>query len=490
MTGGSDECWWKCQIADQSDSFSAQTFFVPPTCMADCFPDDHCISSLLADYEAVGGVCPGYFGNDLYPGVYQESDQQCEFDDYGFVVRGLCSLRTLELLRDQENCVIPIFSLKRGIYFTIRIMILSMCGYETYSDFLPAPLDRKVSKNLKEKRKSKTTGAQQQSQAEHLTNEDAKAVRLVPIELSYGENYFYEGSPIIARVPPLEHTKHRYPWLCSLRSVGEQSSHKCGVTLLARPPGPTVLVTSAHCVYSCKNEEGKSVPNCCCPNVGPGLCTDKEDCGTNAKTVLMTGDDTEVICGEWDTATDTAERYNVILPLVKISIHPDFNISRGEQNSQFVAADIATIHVSDDNFEEQSRTHNINPACLPTRPLSDTTSVVHSGWSTPPPLEYVINNAPEYEDFHQYFSKQWHYSLNITKCEDPKTYVNWGWEREVITLNFPSNSFYPPGTVCAVEKEGKFCPTSGESGSPLMVTDDEGRMVVEGINSFIKVLKI
>ena len=83
--------------------------------------------------------------------------------------------------------------------------------------------------------------------------------------------------------------------------------------------------------------------------------------------------------------------------------------------------------------------------------------------------------------------------MDITKCEDPKTlpirpttlYPNAG-----RPLNYPSNSYYPPGTVCAVEKLGKFCPTSGESGSPLMVTDDEGKMVAEGINSFIKVLKI
>ena len=72
--------------------------------------------------------------------------------------------------------------------------------------------------------------------------------------------------------------------------------------------------------------------------------------------------------------------------------------------------------------------------------------------------------------------------MNITKCEDPNTYYN---SEEL--LNYPSNSYYPPGTVCAVEKEGKFCPTGGESGSPLMVTDDEGRMVAEGIHSFIKV---
>ena len=85
--------------------------------------------------------------------------------------------------------------------------------------------------------------------------------------------------------------------------------------------------------------------------------------------------------------------------------------------------------------------------------------------------------------------------MNVTTCKDPKTYEDLlfsssSFSNLTYTLNYPSNSYYPPGTVCAVEKEGKFCPTSGESGSPLMIKDDEGRMVAEGINSFIKVLKI
>ena len=471
---------------------TSQTFLVPPTCMADCYPADHCLSSLLADYEAAGGVCAGFFGLLDFPGVYQESELQCEFDNYGYPVRGLCSERTLELLRDQENCVIPIYSAKYSIWFTIRIMILSMCDYQAYFDFVPAPLDRRVLENVNEKRKSQNSDTPQQwSQPEPFTYEDAENARLIPIESAYGENYFSDGSPQFASVPPLEHTKHRYPWLCSLRSVGQQSSHKCGVTLLSRPPGPTVLVTSAHCVYICKNEEGRIVPNCCCPNVGPSLCSDTGVCGTNATTVEMTGADTEVICGEWDIANDNEEEYNVILQIEKITIHPDFNISRGEENSQFVAADIATLHVSDDNFEQQSRTHNINPACLPTQPMSDTVSAVYSGWSTPPPLDYVTANAPEYLEVFGEFSKQWHYSMNIRKCEDPRnypvTYNTHNIANASVPLTYPTDSYYPPGTVCSVEREGKFCPTSGESGSPLMVTDDEGRLVAEGINSFIKV---
>ena len=283
--------------------------------------------------------------------------------------------------------------------------------------------------------------------------------------------------------------QHRYPWLCSLRRIGQQSSHQCGAVLLSTPPGPTVIVTSAHCVNICKSEDGRQVPNCCCPNVGPGLCNSTEDCGTNARSVVMTGAEAEVKCGEWDTASDLEEDYNVTLPIVKISVHPDFNISRGEQNSQFVVADIATIHVSDDNFEAQSRAHHINPACLPIQPLSDTAPAVHSGWSIPPPRDYLTAHVPAYLDVFQHFSKQWHNSMNLTKCEDPKIVQQLG-GYDPYTLNHPTNSYYPPGTICAVEKEGEFCPTSGESGSPLMVKNDDGRMVAEGISSFIKVLKI
>ena len=203
----------------------------------------------------------------------------------------------------------------------------------------------------------------------------------------------------------------------------------------------------------------------------------------------MTGAEAEVKCGEWDTASDLEEDYNVTLPIVKISVHPDFNISRGEQNSQFVVADIATIHVSDDNFEAQSRAHHINPACLPIQPLSDTAPAVHSGWSIPPPRDYLTAHVPAYLDVFQHFSKQWHNSMNLTKCEDPKIVQQLG-GYDPYTLNHPTNSYYPPGTICAVEKEGEFCPTSGESGSPLMVKNDDGRMVAEGISSFIKVLKI
>ena len=84
-------------------------------------------------------------------------------------------------------------------------------------------------------------------------------------------------------------------------------------------------------------------------------------------------------------------------------------------------------------------------------------------------------------EFYGEFSKMWHHSMELRKCEDPQTEFWTG-----APLKHPTNSYYPPGTVCATEVLGEFCPTSGESGSPLMVRDDQGRMAAEGLFSFIK----
>ena len=139
------------------------------------------------------------------------------------------------------------------------------------------------------------------------------------------------------------------------------------------------------------------------------------------------------------------------------------------------------IHIRDENnFEEKSSLHKIYPACLPTKPLT-ATSGIHSGWSTPPPREFVETYVPLYLGVYDQFPKQWHYSMNIVKCRDPLTNY---WTGD--PLNYATDSYYPPGTVCATEIWNAFCPTSGESGSPLMVRDDQSRFIISGLKSFIK----
>ena len=71
-----------------------------------------------------------------------------------------------------------------------------------------------------------------------------------------------------------------------------------------------------------------------------------------------------VLCGEWDTITSTEEEYNVLLKIKEIIRHPDYDISSGEQNSQFVSNDIAVFHAEDEGFESLSVTHKIYPPAL------------------------------------------------------------------------------------------------------------------------------
>ena len=84
-----------------------------------------------------------------------------------------------------------------------------------------------------------------------------------------------------------DETRHRYPWICSLRSREVSPQHYCAVTLFSKPPAPTVLVGPAHCTYLCKSSRDE-VDNCCCG--GPNDCSeDIPRCGDLPKVVEMTG---------------------------------------------------------------------------------------------------------------------------------------------------------------------------------------------------------
>ena len=283
-----------------------------------------------------------------------------------------------------------------------------------------------------------------------------------------------------------------FTFIAFLRQKGEDKRHLCGVTLLSMPPSPTVLISAAHCVTVCRSETmNKLLPNCCCDNVGGERCNDDPDneCGDDPEVVNMTGEDAEILCGEWETGTtpmdESGEEYNIILPIKNIIRHPNYTISRGEANSQFVANDLAVFMVDDDELKNYG--DKIVPICLPSDSHPPPTNATHAGWSSPPPLEFLEQNLLLYVPYYSDFFKMWHHMMNVTKCEDPdldlvKKYVsNYKYE----TYKFPSNSSYPPGTVCAVDKWTEFCPSSGESGSPLMY-EVNSRFFATGIQSFIK----
>ena len=50
---------------------------------------------------------------------------------------------------------------------------------------------------------------------------------------------------------------------------------------------------------------------------------------------------------------------------------------------------------------------------------------------------------------------------------------------------YTTDTYYPPGVMCASEPSKNFCPTSGESGSPIMIKTGT-KYSAEGILSFIK----
>ena len=156
-TGGVEECWWDCDFKRVQRFMSPgefEIFIDNPTCLADCLPQ--CVSSLLADYQSAGGTCTGSCG--AYPGVYPVSDQ-CEFDDDGFLTKGLCSDTTQTLLSDPQNCINPIFNLTERIFDSVRCLVNSMCDRETWQNLEPVPITKRVPamKLLKDNQEDRTT---------------------------------------------------------------------------------------------------------------------------------------------------------------------------------------------------------------------------------------------------------------------------------------------------------------------------------------------
>ena len=138
---------------------------------------------------------------------------------------------------------------------------------------------KKNSKNSKIERKRKRTKGSKKNKNHRRTQKSLKDNRLTPIEeIEVLGNVTNVVSPNIK----FEHTRHRYSWICSLRTKGTYPEHLCAVTLLSVPPRPTVVVGAAHCTFLCKDPRGFPLDSCCCSDAGLDCSSDTVKCGNNA----------------------------------------------------------------------------------------------------------------------------------------------------------------------------------------------------------------
>ena len=217
-----------------------------PLCLEDCFAKDHCVTRLFNDYKQAGGICDG--------AAVIESVAEYTFAPPGtciltqgpeiwtnIISKGICSAET-EAALSESSCIYDAVSRGPAFWETLWRLISLTCTTPVATAWY------NVETWLIE-------GRPQQP-------------KLNPISLAIHEPNLGE---IFNWVPEFENTRNRYPWICSLRSKDVSKTHYCAATLLKRPPGPIVMVTTAHCTYLCKSEDGGVQPNCCCENVRKGF---------------------------------------------------------------------------------------------------------------------------------------------------------------------------------------------------------------------------
>ena len=333
-TGGQPECHWDCTRK-----------FLPldvpivadPECLTDCFPEEPCVLSLIEDYSASGGIC-GQEVTGYWP--WPISPTPCSSVG-GILTSGLCRAETETLLLD-ENCISNVFKMTSIVYDTIINLVRNMCKDEVYQRWYQYQRDLFVDTS------SRSPGE---------FSKIIPSFNFLPLK-----NY-----EILRKELPYTHTRHRYPWICSLRTKGSGTEHLCAVTLLSRPPRPTVLVGPAHCTYLCKRDPTTILPACCCADGYENCVKENPSCGEEPRVYEMSGEDAEIVCGEWETGPRyslfSGETYNVILPILEIVRHPDWDTSPG-RGGPGAGNDIAVFKVDDDRLRS-AKNHRIYPSCLP-----------------------------------------------------------------------------------------------------------------------------
>ena len=93
--------------------------------------------------------------------------------------------------------------------------------------------------------------------------------------------------------------------------------------------------------------------NCCCG--GPNDCSDNlARCGEKPSVLRMTGEDAEILCGEWETgdapSESSGERYNIVLNIKDIVRHPEYTVN--VKSSAYLQNDIAVFKVHDQSLSQ------------------------------------------------------------------------------------------------------------------------------------------
>merc|ERR1719153_128948 len=433
-TGGQEECYFKCGRVSCVPGYD--TLVDDLTCIRDCFENNSCVAALLDDVLSEG-VCI-----DDGLGFYPVSKNCTPFQD------STCSDRTEALLTTRE-CLQEVFSQQHFILNTINHLITISCHSQVAEFYFNFQVSNSLAGSAGSRRK-----------------------RSVPLSV------VLESEKISTKLN-FTNTRHRYPWVCSLRRKGDQGSHVCAVNLLSLPPSPTVLVGAAHCPYLCK-DGSREIPSCCCSSNTDSCRYSDARCGDHPGVVEMDGQDARIVCGEGDTSQDDSEEYNIVMTVRQIVRHPGYDPAVGVSKG----SDLAIFKVNDRNLKKAlDNRYEVWPACLPPAGQGSTRARtgIHTGWSKPPPLSFVESVAPGYAGLYDNFYKQWHYKMDILEtCEDPKD------SPLCASLKYPSNSSYPPGTVCARDFTRQSCFSTGDSGSPLMTSDNDDRRYIEGVLSFVK----
>merc|ERR1711892_631318 len=507
-TGGEAECYFDC-ISTFNRKEPSVRLIKDLNCLEDCFNDDDglgkkCLKGLIEDVEK-NGVCNVGSETGINPGagVYTANSTCGQYSANPLdpnISKGTCSEDTEKTLIKDE-C--------RQFITQQPPMIMN-----TATELISAACSNKVSKkyvDIKVTYTADTCGCTPQ-QFKNVT--DALVVPEIPTSVDLppfpwlgkrnsvrvvnvpNENatlpisFRFAGTKVELKAKyDFNRTRNRYSWICSLRSTDLNADHFCAVTLLSLPPKPTVIVGVAHCTFLCKNGKHR-IDSCCCRTDSTDCSDDVAKCGNDPKVKEMEPTDAEILCGEWETGPTppslSDEKENIVLPILDIKRHPKFDTKIGP----IAGNDIAVFKIDDkkirNNPDERKK---FNPVCFSNQELKkqgrmenegkEAPSGIHAGWAEPPPLNFLLRNAPSYVPLYRDFFKQWHYRMDIVECKDP-TNSTFG------PLKCPSNTSYPAATVCANDFAKTACFTSGESGSPLMQPDIKNRFHAKGLLSFVK----